>query len=366
MRDIARTAAAWVREGRPFALATLVSAQISSPRELGASMIVDAAGEVLGNVSGGCVEAAVYDLCLRAIDSGEATRSRYGISEETAFAAGLTCGGIIDVLVTPVAPGSAAARTLVDLDEALALREPVSLTLVIGGPAGGGGLILSREGRSPDVAPDSEVLTLEFPHRPRLIIIGAVEFSVAVSRIGAASGFEVSVCDPREVFATTARFPDAVEIDHRWPHEYLAATQITADTAICVLTHDARFDVPALEVALGSAAGYVGVMGSRRTHDERLARLRAAGIDEATLARLHSPIGLALGGRSPEETALSILAEIVMVRAGGTGMPLGQTRGAIHPDSLGADDALGIPSCPPDLAEVDSVIVRWDAAGRRR
>ena len=175
------------------------------------------------------------------------------------------------------------------------------------------------------------MLGLPFPHAPRLIIIGAVEFSVALSRLGAASGFEVTVCDPREAFASPARFPDAHEVVHEWPHDYLARTPIDARTAICVLTHDPRFDVPALAVALRSPAGYVGAMGSRRTHDDRARRLADAGLTDVETQRLRSPIGLALGGRTPEETALSILAEIVMVRSGGRGGALRDTTGPVHP-----------------------------------
>ncbi len=406
MRAILDRAGEWAREQRPYALAVLVSAYASAPRELGASMIVDAEGTVFGNVSAGCVDGAVHDLCTQAIASGEVTRARYGIADGTAFAAGLTCGGVIDVLVIPVLPGSSAAATLTSLHEAVERREPCALGVVTDG-AGGGALVLSRAATSdqraapgthddgvraalaadllrlrsdahPIVlrytsdAADIEVLGIPFAHPPRLIIVGAVEFSVALSRLGAASGFEVTVCDPRDVFATAERFPAATEVSHRWPHEYLAETPIDENTAICVLTHDDRFDVPALTVALRSRAGYVGAMGSRRTHDDRSRRLRDAGVTDAETARLRSPIGLALGGRTPEETALSILAEIVMVRAGGTGAPLREQQGPVHPSRIvasepgaasatagGPDDS---PFCPPGI---DAVIARWDATGRR-
>jgi xanthine dehydrogenase accessory factor len=372
MREILDSAAAWVAEERQFALAVLVSAQASSPRELGAAMIVDADGVVFGNVSAGCVDGDVHDLCLQAIETGESTRVRYGISDETAFEAGLSCGGVIDVLVLPVLPGTPAATAIADLHTAILRREPCALGIVTAG-AGRGALLLDRERERVDAdlpaTTDSgirralvadlarlrtddhaitlrygtdvdplEMLGVPFPHAPRLIIIGAVEFSVALSRLGAASGFEVTVCDPRDAFAAPARFPDAHEVLHEWPHDYLARTPIDARTAICVLTHDPRFDVPALTIALRSPAGYVGAMGSRRTHDDRARRLREAGVTDAEAERLRSPIGLALGGRTPEETALSILAEIVMVRSGGRGEALRDATGPVHP-ALSTPDA---------------------------
>lgn len=404
MREILDRAGAWVREERPFALAVLVSAYASAPRELGASMIVDAEGAVFGNVSAGCVDGAVHDLCTQAIDSGDVTRARYGIADDQAFAAGLTCGGVIDVLVIPVLPGSDAASALGRLSGSVARREACALGIVTDGDHGGALVFSGGPEPAPgaralpeapaalaadlhrlraDAAPirlryptpggELEVLGLPFGHPPRLIIVGAVEFSVALSRLGAASGFEVTVCDPRDVFASAERFPAASEISHRWPHEYLAETPIDENAAICVLTHDDRFDVPALAVALRSRAGYVGAMGSRRTHDDRARRLREAGVTDVEAARLRSPIGLALGGRTPEETALSILAEIVMVRAGGNGAPLRGQSGPVHPGRE-SEGALGVASgiaaggedsafCPP---EIDAVIARWDAAGRRR
>ncbi|OJV93630.1 MAG: hypothetical protein BGO47_05725 [Microbacterium sp. 67-17] len=386
MREILDSAAAWVAEERQFALAVLVSAQASSPRELGAAMIVDADGVVFGNVSAGCVDGDVHDLCLQAIETGESTRVRYGISDETAFEAGLSCGGVIDVLVLPVLPGTPAAAAITDLHAAILRREPCALGIFTAGP-GTGELLLARESVDAAAVTDPgirgalvadlarlrtddhaltlrygtdvdplEVLGVPFPHAPRLIIIGAVEFSVALSRLGAASGFEVSVCDPRDAFAAPARFPDAHEVVHEWPHDYLARTPIDARTAICVLTHDPRFDVPALTIALRSPAGYVGAMGSRRTHDDRARRLREAGVTDAEAERLRSPIGLALGGRTPEETALSILAEIVMVRSGGRGEALRDATGPVHP-------ALSTPDVPRSQPGAEEGIACAPGAG---
>ncbi|MEV8274289.1 XdhC family protein [Microbacterium sp. NPDC077184] len=400
MRDVLEPARTRLDRGEPFALAVLVDAYASAPREIGTAMLVDAAGEVFGNVSAGCVDGAVYELCLQALASGESTRSRYGISDERAFAAALTCGGVIDVLVVPVLPGTRAAEALRAVVDAVDRRAAVALGIVTDAAAGGGALLAVRDAGAvgdvsalaaaeadlrramraaapvalryagdPDGADDDhstvEVLAVPFPHAPRLIVVGAVEFSVALSRLGAASGYEVTVCDPREVFARPDRFPDATVVHDR-PGRYLAATPIDARTAVCVLTHDDRFDVEAIAAALASPAVYVGAMGSRRTHDDRLARLRAAGVTVAALARLRSPIGLALGGRTPEETALSILAEIVLVRSGGSGEPLRQGRGPIHPDAVvpGSSRRTDAPDAVCADA-VDAVVARWDGGGIR-
>ncbi|MBF4550797.1 XdhC family protein [Pseudoclavibacter sp. VKM Ac-2888] len=329
MRGILPMGAEWSRRGRPFAMATLVAVSGSAPREVGASMIVSADGEVFGNVSGGCVEGAVFEQCLHAIQSGSASVETFGYSSAAAFSVGLSCGGVIEVLVRPVLPGSAAAADVLLLAEREARAMPASYTLTVAGADVGRGVI---DQASP---PSSGAVTIALGSPPRLIIVGAVEFAVALSRIAIAAGMQVTVVDPREVFATTARFPGA-EVVVAWPHRYLETAEVDARTAVCVLTHDPKFDVPALRVALASAAGYVGVMGSRRTHEERLERLTdtsapaAEAVPAEQLERLRSPIGLDLGGRSPEETALSILAEIVADRHGASGRRLSELSGPVH------------------------------------
>jgi xanthine dehydrogenase accessory factor len=177
---------------------------------------------------------------------------------------------------------------------------------------------------------DVSVFVQSFAPRPRMLVFGAIDYAAAVARIGVFLGYRVTVCDAREVFATPDRFPDADEVVIEWPHRYLAQTEIDARTVICVLTHDPKFDVPVLEIALRSDAAYIGAMGSRRTHEDRLARLRDVGLSGEELARLHSPIGLDVGARTPEETAVSVAAEIIQERWGGSGRPLAQTSGPIH------------------------------------
>lgn len=365
MRDIAEGLLSLLDAGRPFGLATVVAIRGSAPRPPGAAMAVDADGHALGSVSGGCVEGAVYEVAAEVLAGAPPVVETYGISDETAFAVGLTCGGILDVLVQPV--GEAQASLLRELIGLLQRDEPVALATVAAGPAPLAALLLvtpttvtgslGTEGLDVAVTDDARgmlavgqtgtrhygsrgerriddvaVFVQAFTPPPRMLVFGATDFAAAVSRAGAFLGYRVTVCDARPVFATTKRFPDAHEVVCQWPHDYLAATTVDERTVIAVLTHDPKFDVPLLEVALRSGAGYVGAMGSRRTHDDRLERLRGVGLSEDELGRLRSPIGLDLGARTPEETAISIAAEIVQHRWGGTGRPLGETAGPVHRD----------------------------------
>ncbi|MFF9896890.1 XdhC family protein [Streptomyces longispororuber] len=379
MLDIAGTLRRWADEGRSFAVATVVAVGGSAPRGPGAALAVDSDGTAVGSVSGGCVEGAVYDLCLRALADGEAVVEEFGYSDEDAFAVGLTCGGTLQVLVVPV-PADAPDRAPVTEALARAARdEPAALVRVARGPAGllgrallvrgdgsaagglGGGAALDRTavaearalldaGRTGTVevsedgsrCPGGVTLLVESSTPPpRMIVFGAVDFAAALVRTGKLLGYHVTVCDARAVFATRARFPEADEVVVDWPHRYLRGTATDARTVLCVLTHDAKFDVPVLEVALRLPVAFVGAMGSRRTHEDRARRLRAAGVTEAELAHLRSPIGLDLGARTPEETALSIAAEIVAARHGGTGAPLTGTRVPIHRDSRDQPVAAG-------------------------
>jgi xanthine dehydrogenase accessory factor len=377
VRDILGPITKWWDAEESFGLATVVRTFRSAPREPGAALAVSAAGEVVGSVSGGCVEGAVYELAGSVREAGQAVLQSYGVSDDDAFSVGLTCGGIIDIFVEPVGK-----RTYPELGEvAAAVRsgQPVAVATVIDGPgvigarrviwAGGesqdgtagqghgrtAGTLGSGERLDQAVdddargmlaqgltavrryGPDGErrrdelgVFVQSFAPPPRMLVFGAIDFAAAVARAGKFLGYQVTVCDARPVFATRARFPDADEVVTDWPHRYLARTPVDPRTVICVLTHDPKFDVPLLEVALRTPAGYIGAMGSRRTHDDRLARLREAGLTEQELSRLRSPIGLDLGARTPEETAVAIAAELIQLRWGGTGQPLTTTSGRIH------------------------------------
>ncbi|MFE7708751.1 XdhC family protein [Streptomyces sp. NPDC057486] len=368
MLDIAEELHRWVGQGREFAVATVVAVGGSAPRQPGAALAVDRDGNAIGSVSGGCVEGAVYELCQQALDDGITVREQFGYSDEDAFAVGLTCGGIIDILVTPVRADDPARPVFAAALAAAAAGRAAAVVRITDGPAEllgrpqlvhpdgsyegglGGHPELDRTaaaearamldaGRTGPVTIGAEgsrcgrpltLLVESSVPPPRMIVFGAIDFAAALVRAGAFLGYHVTVCDARPVFATAARFPDADEIVVDWPHRYLASTTVDARTVLCVLTHDAKFDVPLLEMALKLPVAYVGAMGSRRTHLERNDRLRAVGVTELELARLHSPIGLDLGARTPEETALSIAAEIVADRRGGSGVPLTGAHTPIH------------------------------------
>jgi xanthine dehydrogenase accessory factor len=369
VRDILNTITKWWAADETFGLATVVSTFRSAPRDPGAALAVEDGGEVIGSVSGGCVEGAVYELATEVTESGQPVLQRYGFSDDDAFAVGLTCGGILDIFVEPV--NKVTFPELGDIYEAVERGEPVAVATVISGPGqvGARRVIwgdLAREstgslgaGERLDTAVDDDVRGMlaqgvtgirrygehgerrgdelavfvnSFAPPPRMFVFGAIDFAAAVARVGKFLGYHVTVCDARPIFATRSRFPDADEVVVDWPHRFLAGAEVDGRTVITVLTHDPKFDVPVLEVALRTPAGYIGAMGSRRTHEDRLERLRAIGMTEEELARLRSPIGLDLGARTPEETAVSIAAELIQLRWGGTGQALTSTEGRIHRD----------------------------------
>ena len=338
-------------------------------------MLVAPDGSVTGSVSGGCVEGAVYELATEVAKTGTPRLERYGVSDDDAFAVGLTCGGVIDVFVESMSRATFPELGAVadDIDE----HRPVAIATVVAhpdarwvgrrlvirpdpnGPVAGSlgsaradaaiaddarGLLAVGRSEVLKYGPDGqrlgegmEVFVSSYAPRPRMLVFGAIDFAAALAQQGSFLGYRVTVCDARAVFATPVRFPTADHVVVEWPHRYLAAQaeagEIDQSTVICVLTHDPKFDVPVLEVALRLDAGYVGAMGSRRTHDDRMNRLRAAGLTDADLSRLSSPIGLDLGARTPEETAVSIAADIIAKRWGGGGRPLAQIAGRIHHDA---------------------------------
>ncbi|MCC5473663.1 XdhC family protein [Streptomyces barringtoniae] len=370
MLDIAEELNRWVEQGRDFAVATVVAVGGSAPRQPGAALAVDAEGSAIGSVSGGCVEGAVYELCRQALEDGETVLERFGYSDEDAFAVGLTCGGVIDILVTPVRADGPARPVVGAALAAAAHGEAAAVARIVEGPARlrGRALLVRPDGSCeggfgghPEldrtVAAEAGAFldagrtgTLEIGEQgsrcgapltvlvessvpaPRMIVFGAIDFASALVRVGKFLGYHVTVCDARPVFATRTRFPEADEIVVEWPHTYLERTETDGRTVLCVLTHDAKFDVPLLKLALRLPVAYVGAMGSRRTHLERNERLREVGVTELELARLRSPIGLDLGARTPEETALSIGAEIVANRRGGSGISLTGAHTPIHRD----------------------------------
>jgi xanthine dehydrogenase accessory factor len=375
MRELLPTLLAWHAAGEPFVLATVVGADGGGPRELGAAMAVRTAGagggpgEVVGSVSGGCVEASVIEVAAEVLAAGRGRLVSFGLGD--ADAVGLTCGGTLTVFVEP---GLAATAALDRVSEAVEHGAGAAVVTVVAGPpelvgmhrgdalrANGYEALADAVARDADALvgigqsgvrryrldgcpepvaleafaeeaePDTVTVFFNVIGKPpRLIILGALDYAASLATVGRFLGYWVTICDARPVFATAERFPNAHEVVVAWPHKYLAATSLDERTAICVLTHDPKFDVPALQVALRSAAGYIGAMGSRRTCEDREQRLREAGITEPELDRLSAPIGLDLGASTPAETAVSIAAELVAMRHRGSGEPLRRTRGRIH------------------------------------
>lgn len=366
MREVLDDLFVWWEQGRPVAMGTVVACFRSAPRPPGTAMLVGADGEAVGSVSGGCVEGAVYDLGQEVLQSGIPQLERYGVSDSDAFAVGLTCGGILDVFVERVdrnsypdlgevvsdirdGPARVGHRLIVrsrDEQRAGTLGSAHTEDAIMDDARG-----LLAHGRSAtlEYGPDGErrgegirVFVSSHAPPPRMLVFGAIDFAAAVAKIGAFLDYRVTVCDARPVFATASRFPGADEVVARWPHEYLAEEieggRIDERTVVCILTHDPKFDVPVLQVALsGPPLAFVGAMGSRRTHEDRLERLREAGVPDEKITRLCSPIGLDLGARTAEQTAISIAAEIIALRWGGTGERLANTEGPIHHYGLSND-----------------------------
>jgi xanthine dehydrogenase accessory factor len=382
MREVLPELMRWWRAGETVGVGTVIATFRSAPRPPGASMLVGPAGEAVGSVSGGCVEGAVYELGQAVVSSGVPELHRYGVSDDDAFAVGLTCGGILDVYVEKVSPDT--FPELGGIADDIEAGRPVAVATVVDHPDPSriGGRVVVRPVPAPDASdeeraravegtlgseradaavvddvrgllaaghhqtltygPDGErrgegmrVFVWAFAPPPRMLVFGAIDFAAAVARIGNFLGYHVTVCDARPVFATNSRFPAADEVVVQWPHKFLKAEaeagRIDRRSVLCVLTHDPKFDVPLLEVALRlPEVGYVGAMGSRRTHDDRLKRLEEAGLTEAELGRLSSPIGLDLGARTPEETAVSIAAEIIALQWGGRGERLSELDDRIH------------------------------------
>jgi xanthine dehydrogenase accessory factor len=370
MRDVLDTLLAAWRAGETVGLATVIRTFRSAPRDPGAAMIVAGDGAATGSVSGGCVESAVYELAVEAIAGAPPTLERYGISDDDAFAVGLTCGGVLDVFVEGVSKLSfpeledlaadvvagrpvAVATVVEHVDQARVGRRMLVRPEATAGSLGDAtaddriandvrGLLASGVTTTLVRGPEGErlgegmcVFVSSFAPPPRMIVFGAIDFASALARMGTYLGYRVTVCDARATFATTARFPGVDELVVSWPDRYLAAEiehgRLDEHTVICVLTHDPKFDVPVLAVALrGPRVAYIGAMGSRGTHDDRTRRLLEAGLTQEDVDRVHSPIGLDLGARTPSETAVSIAAQIISLRWGGSGGQLAELSGPIH------------------------------------
>jgi xanthine dehydrogenase accessory factor len=369
VREVLEELVAQWRQGKSTAVGTVVSTYRSAPRPAGASMLVTSDERAVGSVSGGCVEGAVFELGQQVLADDTPVLQRYGVSDDDAFTIGLTCGGIIDVFVEKVDPVS-----FPELDEvaaSVAAEEPVAVVTVVAHPdaervglrmvvwpdrhSGTMGSSRADEAILEDVigtlaagrtatlhyGPEGQrrgegmsVFVNSMQPPPRMLVFGAIDFAAAMARLGVFLGYHVTVCDARPVFATKSRFPDAHEVVVNWPHRYLRAEaeagRIDQRTVVTVLTHDPKFDVPVLVEALRLDLAYLGAMGSRRTHKDREDRLREAGVTDEQLSKIASPIGLDLGARTPEETAVSIAAELISLRWGGSATRLANAEGPIH------------------------------------
>jgi xanthine dehydrogenase accessory factor len=360
VKDVLDRVERWLSEGRPVALATVIATERSAPRDPGA--VLAAAGgsaaaefEVAGSVSGGCVEGAVIEEAAEVIRTGRPTRVTYGISDEDAISVGLSCGGIVHIFIERLSPGPLFAA----LARALRAEAPVALATQTGGDGSGGKMLVATDGtvgglgdpeldravaaaaramleqgqtglrrygagsaeRRAESAAQVDVFIDSFAPPARMYIFGATTHAAPVARIGKFLGYRVTLCDARAPFATPERVPDADAIVVRWPDEFLAQAPVDRRTAVCVLTRDPKFDIPLLKTVLATTAGYIGVLGSRRTHEARRAALREAGVPEESLDRLHAPIGLDIGARTSEEVAVAIAAQIIAVRYGRTPVP---------------------------------------------
>ena len=379
MRDVLADLERWQRQSEQIAMATLVDVRGSAPRLPGARFCVTGGGEVSGSVSGGCIEADLFEHAMGVLESDRPALVQYGISDELAFEVGLSCGGEIEVLVEPFRPDAAweglRGALLGQRSAALAVGlEPEALTgrrMVVfedGALAGGIGdeldgaiagearrLLLTCGTRRLGLAgpPGDCVVFLEAFRPPaHLFLLGAAFVAPPLARMASEAGFRVTVIDPRAAFATRERFPSADDVVVGWPDEVLKRAALGTHSYVVMLLHDAKFDVPALLPVLASDARYVGVLGSRRTHERRLDQLRERGCSETALARLRAPIGLDLGGREPAEIAVSILAEMLAVRYGretgrpaltsGATDPSGEAQAEMNASSKGATSA-GLP-----------------------
>ncbi len=363
-------AAEWLREGRRVVAATLVERIGSAPLDPGARMLVDDRDNIEGSVTGGCVEGALVEEAHEVLAGGGPRVASYGVSNEEAAGVGLMCGGTVRVFVHELAADDAEAVATVAAARSAA--EPVAMGTLLDGERAGammaigldravGSLGVSelldrsverdargqldegvsrvrRYGAGGEVMGSELAVYIQaFSTPPQMIIFGAIDFSAEMAKVAAGTGYRVTICDAREPFIRSPRFAESAETVVDWPDRHLRQRELGPRDVVLVFTHDPKFDEPALIAALETDAGYIGALGSRRTQDRRAERLREAGLDEEQIDRVHAPCGLDIGARTPSETAVSILAEVVAIRTGRSGEPLQETDGPIHPARSAAE-----------------------------
>jgi len=318
MRDLLPELNEWIGGREDIALATVIETWGSSPRPLGSKMLVTASGKMAGSVSNGCIEGAVFDEAQKVLKSGQPKIAAFGVADDVAFEVGLACGGHIEVFIQPLGKTHRQLVGMLNRNEPATLRTNLvsgEAELVSGTPSG---TELARR--------DGDVFIEPFRRPAHLVIIGAIHIAIPLHRLAKLMGYRVTVVDARAKFATRERFPEADELIVAWPDEAMAKLAVDNSTYVVILTHDPKFDLPALRSVLRKDAGYVGAIGSRKTNQNRFDALRKEGFTEAELGRVHGPIGLDLGSRGAEETALGILAEITAARFGGSGAAMKELR----------------------------------------
>src|SRR5712664_2679182 len=319
MREVLSELIEWTKAGEQIALATVIETWGSSPRPLGSKMAVTRSGKMAGSVSNGCIEGAVFDEAQKVLKSGEPKVAAFGVADDVAFDVGLACGGHIEVFVEPFGPVHEQLIAMLQRNEQATLR-----TNLVTGEAD---LV---EGWTPPGSElahrDGDLFVEPFRRPAHMIIVGAIHIAIPLHRLAKLMGYRVTVVDARAKFATKERFPDADELIVAWPDEAMSRLTLDSSTYVVILTHDPKFDLPALRAVLGKDVGYIGAIGSRKTNENRFAALRAEGFTQDQLSLVHGPVGLDLGGRGAEETALGILAEITAVRYGGSGSFMREAR----------------------------------------
>jgi xanthine dehydrogenase accessory factor len=318
MREVLDELNDWTRGQEEIAIATVIETWGSSPRPLGSKMLVTRSGKMAGSVSNGCIEGAVFEEAQKVLKSGAPKVAAFGVADDVAFEVGLACGGHIEVFIQPLGRAHRQLIAMLGRDEAATL-----LTNLVSGEAE---LIKGTPAGSELARRDGDIFIEPFRRPAHLVIIGAIHIAIPLHRLAKLMGYRVTVIDARAKFASRERFPEADELIVAWPDEAMSKVTVDSSTYVVILTHDPKFDLPALRSVLEKDAGYVGAIGSRKTNQNRFDALRHEGFTEEQLARVHGPIGLDLGGRGAEETALGILAEITAVRYGGTGAAMREVR----------------------------------------
>ncbi|WCB94937.1 hypothetical protein DSM104299_03677 [Baekduia alba] len=386
-RRIQATASKWLAAGVRTVASTLIDADGSAPFEVGATMLVDEAGRIEGSVTGGCVEGALFEEAQSVLAGGGPRVRTYGVSDDQAVSVGLTCGGTVHVFVRELPPPSAevlqraataighgrdvavmsvvegaqvgATAALVDGELLGTLGQGERLDETVARDARGAvdhaSSMLRRYGSSGDIMGRETAVFIEpFSTPPKLIIFGAIDYAIAVAALGKQLGYHVTICDARQAFAASERLGVADEVAVSWPDEHLRDQRLTRRDVVLVFTHDPKFDEPALRSALATDAGYIGALGSRRTHRDRVERLLAAGVPQAAIDRIAAPCGLDIGARTPEETAVSILAEVIASGSGRQGPSLSTTTGSIRPPRVPSPTT--VPGRPETVADMEAML----------